>query len=613
VTGRDIGAALRRLRSLLGAPDAGQPGDGDLLRRYVADRDEAAFEELLRRYGPMVLGVCRRVLADPADAEDAFQATFLVLVRRPGAVRDGERLGSWLYGVAYRVAVRARAQARARRARHRELNDMPADESASPPVENEVRALIDEEVMRLPRRYREAVVCCYLQGRTQEEAAGLLGWPRGTVSTRLNRARDLLRVRLSRRGLVLSAGVVVGLLAQAAVPAGLLGSTLRLVGHALAGAALPAGAAALADATLRQLSRRKFHAALVVTLALAVAGGGALAAFFRHDAPPGDPPPGPPVAARWEAPRVWREPGRFPDDAHTRGVWAMAFTDDGRTLLTAGGDGAVRLWDVATRRPTGSFRGHAGQVVALALRPGGAEAASVSDDGRLCLWDTAACRARVSAPVRDGQDWRLAFSPDGRTLAAANAADGGIDLWDVAKGARRDTFGGHGGQVMGLGFLADGRVASADSAGRALLWDPATLRVSKTWQAPQPWSPPGVMPEWDQPRAWSPDGRTVVSASANPIDPTPLKFWDVERGTVRNARPGPAARRWALAFGADGRLLATAAGDGMARVWDVASGEELASFPAATPEIPIMIALSGDGRLLCTASPDGLRLWAAQD
>jgi WD40 repeat protein len=273
----------------------------------------------------------------------------------------------------------------------------------------------------------------------------------------------------------------------------------------------------------------------------------------------------------------------------------------------------VKLWDVATCTATAAFRGHTGQVVALALTPDGKTAASVSDDGLLCLWETADCRARAARRVPQAQTWRLAFSPDGRTLAAASGADETIAVWDVAQGRQRDTFRGHDGPVVALGFLADGRAASADAGGSALLWDADTLRVTRTWRLPPPATPPGEWPELDEPRAWSPDGRTLVTAGADLFRPSPLKLWDAGRGTVRATLPGHTARVAALAFTPDGRLLASAAWDGTARLWDVAAGKELASFEAGTPQLPITVALSRDGRLLTAAGPDGLRLWAARE
>jgi RNA polymerase sigma factor (sigma-70 family) len=277
MAGGHIGHALRRLQGLLGARDAGGPSDGVLLHRYVHARDECAFETLLRRYGPMVLGVCRRLLNSSHDVDDAFQATFLILVRKAPAIGDGERVANWLYGVAYRVAVRARAQAARARARQRTLIDTPCEESPCCALAEELRGLIDQEVNRLPARYREAVVCCYFEGRTQEEAARVLGWPQGTVATRLNRARQLLRNRLVRRGLPVSAGTLLGVLGQgtadASVPPLLIQTALRTGTRSLMGDALPAAVTALADGMARQVALLRMTTLAIGVVSLALATG----------------------------------------------------------------------------------------------------------------------------------------------------------------------------------------------------------------------------------------------------------------------------------------------------------------------------------------------------
>ena len=177
-------------------------GEVQLLQRFVAHRDEAAFETIMRSHGPMVLGVCRRVLHDPHDAEDAFQATFLILARKAGTIRDREVLGSWLFGVAYRVAYRARIVAnRSRRQVRTGLEEMPAAGAIDTIERRELRSALDEEINRLPEHHRAPIVLHYLEGRTHAEIAEQLLCPVGTVHSRLTRARERLRDRLTRRGL----------------------------------------------------------------------------------------------------------------------------------------------------------------------------------------------------------------------------------------------------------------------------------------------------------------------------------------------------------------------------------------------------------------------------
>src|SRR5262249_12080298 len=196
-----------------------------------AGRDEAAFEALLQRHGPMVLAVCRRILDNDADAEDAFQATFLVLVRKAAAVDRHESVGSFLHGVALRTALRLRSDLANRRHHERHGAAMPAAEPPPDTVCPDLRLVLDHEVPGRPGKHREPFRLCYLEGKTYDEVAHALGCSKGTVSSRLTRARERLRRRLTGRGVTLSGGLLAAVLAAraapAAVPPSLLGASLR--------------------------------------------------------------------------------------------------------------------------------------------------------------------------------------------------------------------------------------------------------------------------------------------------------------------------------------------------------------------------------------------------
>src|SRR5262245_49217145 len=203
---RTLGQVFRYLRQIA-APADGSRLDAALLERFVAAGDEAAFAGLVERHGPMVLGVCRRVLHNHHDAEDAFQATFLVLARKAASVRPRDLVGNWLHGVAYHTALKARSAADRRRAREREAAPMPRPEAAHE-LWQRLEPLLDQELHALPDHYRVPIVLCDLEGKTRKEAARQLGWAEGTVASRLARARGLLAKRLGRHGLALSGAAV---------------------------------------------------------------------------------------------------------------------------------------------------------------------------------------------------------------------------------------------------------------------------------------------------------------------------------------------------------------------------------------------------------------------
>jgi RNA polymerase sigma factor (sigma-70 family) len=287
-----INGVLRCLRRAALSHDGGGLSDGRLLERFIATREEAAFEALLRRHGPMVLGVCRRVLHREQDAEDAFQAAFLVLVRKAGSLSAKESVGNWLYGVAFRTAQKARAESARRRAKE---TRMARPEAVFPHDDlwGELRPLLDRELSRLPEKYREPVVLCDLQGQTRKEAARRLGCPEGTVSGRLARARVMLAKRLARRGLALSGGAVAVTLvnnaASACVPAPLLGSTVQAAARVAAGwaaaGAVSAPIAALTEGVLKTMGMNKVKMAVTLALAIGLIGAG-WGVYTTHAEPP---------------------------------------------------------------------------------------------------------------------------------------------------------------------------------------------------------------------------------------------------------------------------------------------------------------------------------------
>jgi RNA polymerase sigma factor (sigma-70 family) len=272
--------------------------DRQLLARFVATRDEASFAALVRRHGPMVLGVCRRVLRDFHDAEDALQATFLVLAKKAASLVVGESLGCWLHGVAYRAALEARQFNARRRAREVPMSKAPHP-AAAPDEPQDWRTLLDHELSLLPEKYRAAIVTCDLEGRTRKEAARLLGVTEGTLSSRLARGRSLLAKRLARCGVALSGGALAVALSHetsAAVTAGLVSFTARAAALVAAGqaAAVSTTAVLLMKGVMKAMLLKKLRVvagAVVVVLALGAVGLGYRAggAGTAQAAPPDKP------------------------------------------------------------------------------------------------------------------------------------------------------------------------------------------------------------------------------------------------------------------------------------------------------------------------------------
>ncbi len=355
----------------LAAPRGGRPGtDRELLEDFAARRDEAAFAALVGRHGPMVLRVCRRVLRHEQDAEDAFQATFLVLARSTASIRKREALACWLHGVAHRTALKAKRSA-ARRRDH-EGRRPPQCPAAPGPRWEEVQAALDEEIQRLPERYRSAFVLCVLEGRGRTEAAAALGVKEGTVWSRLTRARQLLQGRLTRRGIKLSALLAALSLVESAgaagVPAGLARATVRfgllVAAGGPAAAAIPTHVAALAAGVTRAMFSMKARIVTAVLLAAGVLAGAAL--WAQQAAPPQgaekaparSAPPGKaiaPGAAGKKAPETATYKGRVlgPDGSPFAGAklyLAVPYGDQKAAAVraTTGKDGRFEL--TATRR-----------------------------------------------------------------------------------------------------------------------------------------------------------------------------------------------------------------------------------------------------------------------
>ncbi len=263
-----------------------EPGltDGQLLELYITQRDEAAFEALVRRLGPMVLKVCRRVVGNHHDAEDAFQATFLVLARKASSVKSRDMVANWVHGVALRTALKARALRVKKQARERHVNALPEPEAPTASAAHSLKPLLDQELSRLAEIYRLPILLCNLEGKSIRETAQQLGWPQGTVAGRLARGKVILAKRLARHGLAPAGGVMVlENSLSACVPPSLVAATIKAAsvytaGKSAATGMIAANVAILMEGAMKAMfvTKIKIAAGVFVVGSVMALGGGVL-------------------------------------------------------------------------------------------------------------------------------------------------------------------------------------------------------------------------------------------------------------------------------------------------------------------------------------------------
>jgi RNA polymerase sigma factor (sigma-70 family) len=598
-----------------------------LLERFAGRREEEAFAELVRRHGPMVLGVCRRVLHDHQEAEDALQATFFILARKAGTIRRHESLASWLYGVAYHVALRARARA----SRRADLAARAGEKQPADPLAEvsgrELLTLLDEELQRLPAAYRAPLVLCCLEGRTHVEAARQLGWTKGIVRGRVERGRELLRARLARRGLALSAAALATVLmasgATAALPAGLAKSTLEAGVRFAAGGLVAARTAALAEAGLRAMAGTKVRVltALVLALGLIVGGVGALAQQRASDspsAPQAAEGPQPAAAPPAAVPRTDRYGDPLPEGVlarlgtvrfrHGFPVNCLSFSPDGKTLAAGDTGNTLRVWDVATGKKLFQPGEKEGSGYAVAFSPDGKMLAAGGRDDTIALWDPANWKVKLREFKVPGEAFfSVAFSPDGKTLAGGTLLGfnkGIIHLWDVPTGKETGRLEGHQNCVTCLAFSPDGKtLASACDDKTVRLWEVATAKELHQIKA-HPWRIWSVI--------FSPDGKAVVTAGQGVDTAEPMRVWDVATG--REVRRIESPERYGfryLAFSPDGKSLVSS-GAYSPRLWDWATGKQLRQYGTREGSRAWggPVAFTADGKTLAVAAEASIGLWA---
>jgi RNA polymerase sigma factor (sigma-70 family) len=585
----NLGSVLQHLRKLAGAKLSGDLTDAQLLQRFREQREESAFTLLVQRHGPMVLGVCRRILGDVHATEDAFQATFLVLVRRAGQICWRDSIANWLYTTSVRVARKARSRSARTSALEKKPMIVQNTSAPDPLTMYELRALLDEELERLPRKFRSPLVLCYLEEKTQEQAARELGCPKSTLSSRMARGRELLRGRLVRRGVTVSSMLLASALteqaAPAALPALLTLETVRaamavLGGKALAGL-VSAQAAELADGVMRGILAANLKVTLVLFLLLAGVFSGA-AVLGKHGGegeagrPPRDAVPHA-QAPHAEAPRP--EP-----------VAEVLRTDHYGDPLPPGA--VARL---------GSLRFYHGQqVTRVTLSPDEKLVVSCGRD-RNRLWDATSGR---ELPVRD--EWKNAtfFAASGK-LVAVQRMEGAVQLWDVTQDRKIGRFALHSSIGFSYSLSPDGKTFVASSLEAAFQ---NTLRFCDVDRGHVGEPIPLQMNDQTREFAFSADSKTLVVAHGN----SKVQVWDVPTRTKRReSLPDLDKFGGFLALSPDGKVLATGPfGSTQIRLWDVGTLAELPPL-LDQPKLTVQpLAFSPDGKTLAATYPSPvIRLW----
>lgn len=586
---------LRRLKARHGDPSM----DHELLQRFVAFREEAAFAALVERHAPMVLRVCRSILGNHHDAEDIFQAVFLVLARKAGSIRKGESVGSWLYAVASRLAHKERVRAGKRRTCEQQALVPPEQTPMDDVTWGELRDVLHEEVSRLPEKLRAAVVLCYWEGRTHEQAGQQLGCARGTIKDRLEKARELLRTRLARRGLALPAAWFAASLSEGApvVSAAVVQTTVRgamlfSIGQGPQGA-VSAAAVACAREMLKGMLMNKLKYGLALILIVGVLSGGAGLAMLREPETTAAPETPAPKAKAQSTPKPEQErddphgeplpPGavarlgtlRF---RHSEFITDIALGTDGTSILSAAGK-SVYVWDLATGKERQRFPKHETPVTSFACSPDGKLLASGCQDGTIHVWDAATGRELRHFTAHKGRsaDWigpdgpfSVGFTLDGRRIISAGS-DSTIRFWDAASGEKIREFGRFSG-MAGVSLSPDGKslvgVIKNEETWEFRLWEVASGREYKR----RPYSGKQILSP-----TFSPDGKMLAIAVGEKDwnKPADIQLWDAD--AEKKIRTLRGTQHWVWCrFASDSRTLVSWSNAAeKARLWDVDTGKEI--------------------------------------
>jgi RNA polymerase sigma factor (sigma-70 family) len=626
---------MRHVQSILASSDTDALSDRELLCRFAEHGEAAAFAAVVRRHGPMVLRVCQRVLANPHDADDAFQAAFIVLARKAGARTWQASVGSWLHLIAYRLALKIKVAA-ARRSFHERRAEVrtPADPLAAV-TGRELCAVVDAELSRWPEWLRAPLVLCCLEGRTRDEAARQLGWSVATVKRRLEQGRTRLRERLRARGFTVPAALAGLLAAEGSAPAVVPPALVHRVIETATGASTSVRVASLAAEVMRGQLWGQIKTAVAVVFVLGAAVGMGIRLTWTSSQRSGEDGPAPPAAATLQAPRsavradLYGDP--LPAEAvarlgtvrfrHGGMIKSLAFTPDGKQLLSHGVDG-VRIWDVATRREMRTITADSDARISYAsLSPDGRWVATCEiprgglplRQGPFRIWERAS--GKLVRELGKGYWTMLQFTPDGRFLAGVAAAPnpdpGIVELWDLKTGSQLRSWKPHEGPIWTIGFIRDGKtLMSAGMDKTVRFWDVATGR--KAGEITGLVSRPGSL-------ALAPDGKVLAAIRQKESPPNVvggerpeprIVLWDVAAGKevrqvnapVRPDSNGVVQGFWNIAFSPDGQFLAAGGADKFVWLWELSGQEEPRRLSMESYRAEVL-AFAPDGRTLAVATP----------
>jgi RNA polymerase sigma factor (sigma-70 family) len=622
---------LQHIRRLSGGDAVVESSDAALLRHFLGDGDEAAFTALVQRHGAIVWQVCLSALGQREDAEDVFQATFLVLARKAGSVRKQQSLACWLHGVAFRLARKVRERNLRRRTNVGEaLEQLPAR-----PMDDltwrELRQVLHEELGRLPEKNRLPILLCHLEGRTQDEAARALGWSLGRLRGRLLRGRELLHRRLTRRGLAPSVPLLAAGLfptdAAAAPPEPLVGALGQCVTALARHEAAPAaGPLALAERFIREsaLSWKRVAATFAVCL-LPLLGVFVLLAHLAAAIPSSPQSASKVPGEKPVAPRDGKANGQvlkdrlgdpLPADALLRlgtlrfrssgVILALAFSLDGKTLHCAGWDKAIRRWDRQTGAELDPLSRPEKGLVAAAVAANGKTLVGGTVDGNLHVWDLTTGNESKKFTVPGNKTVRhVAVAPNGRTAAVASD-DNAARLLDLMTGAPLRMFVTYKQSISCVAFSPDGKsVASASYDGTAHVHEADTGKL-----VCQVKSKKGAFVSL----CFAPDGKTLLAGERNDSsgDGSPLFFFDIQTGQPQRRLDNVAGQLGVLRFAPDGKTFAGGTSQGAIQIWETATTKQLHKIKAHADTVH-SLGFSADGRVLASGgSESGVCLWDAK-